>query len=480
MTIESDLSRSIQDEMQAASDYRSRAVGTDAETAALYEHIAQEEDTHQREFQERLAKLSEVKTMGYAVKFYDEEQGIIEGLGIPYGGTVRKDVKDLGRDLTGEYFSEKTDFKSAYFDGQKIIQPIKSLYHHGLDDTIKDMPIGEVIAVNETPEGRWMRVQLDKANKYYESIKRLVKAGKLLFSSGADPDNIKKAPDGFIEKWPLIEESLTFAPANPLAACSFKALISEIEDKEAMKMDPKDSVKSELPAVEIKPDPAVSAETNGHAPGEQKAAPAECAKKSIKCVHCGKAVELPQPVIEALNALIESAQSIVSQSAPAEAPAVPADAPVADQAAAPSQPGVSQGMTPEAPAKAVETPAAEAKETPAHEAAETPVQEKEEHNAMKAVIVGFEDRLSKAVKEAETLRERIAVLESEPANGGPARRAIKSNENPKMGNTQQEAIKSKMAVIETQLSDPNLNPQERMKLSRDKALLEIPGFAGTV
>ncbi len=43
--------------------------------------------------------------MGYAVKFLDEEQGVIEGLGIPYGGPVRNNATELGKDLTGEYFN---------------------------------------------------------------------------------------------------------------------------------------------------------------------------------------------------------------------------------------------------------------------------------------------------------------------------------------------------------------------------------------
>jgi hypothetical protein len=49
-----------------------------------------------------------------------------------------------------------------------------------------------------------------------------------------------------------------------------------------------------------------------------------------------------------------------------------------------------------------------------------------------------------------------------------------------MGNTRAESIKTKMDGIEKQLADPNLNPQARMNLSRDKALLEMPHFDGTV
>ena len=117
----------------------------------------------------------------YAVKFYDEEKGIIEGLGIPYNGPMD------GKDLQGEYFTEKTDFVSSFYDG-KAIKSMPALYHHGLDPDIKDAPIGEVIDVEDKPEGKWIKVQLDKANKYYEAIKWLVQHGKLHFSSGAVPE----------------------------------------------------------------------------------------------------------------------------------------------------------------------------------------------------------------------------------------------------------------------------------------------------
>ena len=464
-------------------------------------------------------KQPEVKM--YAVKFYDEEKGIIEGLGIPYGGPLRTDVKDLGKDLQAEFFSDKTNFKSAWYDG-KSVKSMPELYHHGFDEELKDAPIGEVIDVQDTPQGKWVKVQLDKANKYYESIKRLVKAGKLLFSSGAVPEGVKKAPDGFIEAWPWKEMSLTPSPANPLAMTSFKALVDDTEAKpeaiaeslgvtpeqmpefmagfkqemehidsvngdlktigkivlDHLKEDPKyytnaakfdesehpradngefgqgsgtavtdkpkedkpgklmatatgeydrdrnieilknhgyevrveetpghmtegvsgdmrkvpgkvyrlyaykkekenteaKTVKmdtntngsvapatisisesmqksllakktNELPYVPIKPDPSIPAATQGHVAGETKEAPPECAKKCVVKCTCGKAVVLPQEVINALTALQDSIVTIMEGQGvnDTEKPSEPA----ADVPQAPSQPGVGQGMAPE-------------------------------------------------------------------------------------------------------------------------------------
>ena len=53
-----DLMQSIQDEGEAAADYRKRAALTTDPTQSLYLHIADEEDAHQKEFTDELARLN--------------------------------------------------------------------------------------------------------------------------------------------------------------------------------------------------------------------------------------------------------------------------------------------------------------------------------------------------------------------------------------------------------------------------------------
>lgn len=520
--IKTDLVQSMADEVQASIDYKKRAglarEQGDTETAALYEHIASEEDVHYNEFNERyqsLTKLPEVKM--YAVKFYDEEKGIIEGLGIPYGGPLRSSTKELGKDLQGEYFSDKTDFTSPQFDG-KAVKSMPMEYHHGLDPVIKDMPIGEVLDAQETPQGKWVKVQLDKANKYYEGIKYLVRQGKLLFSSGAIPEGIKKLPDGFIERWPWKELSLTYGAANPMQPePAIKSLVEILENTEAIKAMEKKDIKATK--ADEKPEngedvavPGKPAEAKPEEAGQKPVDPAvegspkepeeksEGAEKAVtcKCVHCGKTIELPPQVVDALSALRESVDEILKgQGVAPEQEGTAEEAgeakPEGDKPANPSNPGVSQGMAPEnhgeqppAPPKEEAAKPPEAAEEESHVKgckcdkcmgkAEKPVTD----GAQKA-LEDMTDKFNALVKENSGFKERLVVLESQPANAGPKAKAVKTGgENPHMDITREDAIKTKIDAIERQLADPTLPMVDRQRLSRDKALLEIPGFDNMV
>ena len=480
--------------------------------------------------------------MGYAIKFVDEELGIVEGLGIPYHGPFNG-----GRDIDNEYFDEKTDFTSSFYDGKSIKSGMPALYHHGFDPDVKSEPIGEVIGVEDKPEGKWIKIQLNKAGRYYEGIKTLIKMGKLAFSSGAITEGVVKTTDGFIKSWPWKEESLTPAPANPSAEVkAFKSMIEdstieseaeklaaefnipleqamagmkeELEHTDVTGGDPVETAKivaahlkedvqyySKLEKVmnknkevsenmkaakmvkpegspEFKQDENVTPESNGLVPGEQKAAPPECAKKSIKCAHCGKAIQLPPDVLQALTALRDSANSILTEGGgdaesqepvpDAETPAETAaeNKPEGDKPAAVSQPGIPQSMGAET-------------EVPAKAETIAPVEEKkpDEVKAIKSVLDSYMLKVDESVKGAmKSLIERIDVLERMPAMPGPVRSSVKTADNPHMDIDRSNSIKSKIEVVDKQLADPGISPQERMDLSRQRALLEMPTFQGLV
>lgn len=144
-----------------------------------------------------------------AVKFADGSDNIIEGLAIPFGGPFGK-----GKDFDGEDFGPDTDIAADWFPSEG--RPV--LYHHGLDDALKTALVGRQIEREQVDAGHWVKVQLDKRNRYFERIAQMVSDEALSFSSGAIPHLVKARKDGHIERWPWVELSLTPTPANPLAA----------------------------------------------------------------------------------------------------------------------------------------------------------------------------------------------------------------------------------------------------------------------
>ena len=133
-----------------------------------------------------------------ALKF--AEEGLVEGLGVPFGGPNH-------RDRHGEYFSAATDLGLAWFESRPL------LLHHGLADAGPEV-VGRVTAVEVRPEGLWVKAQLDRAGRWFAKIRDMLEAGALSFSSGSVAHLVKVGPDGAILTWPLVEMSLTPTPAS--------------------------------------------------------------------------------------------------------------------------------------------------------------------------------------------------------------------------------------------------------------------------
>ena len=76
---------SINEEEQAVTDYTERAAGArqsgDEKTARLFEHIATEEETHAKEFKERMHTLMKATPFAYRVWFDDGSATLIDALG---------------------------------------------------------------------------------------------------------------------------------------------------------------------------------------------------------------------------------------------------------------------------------------------------------------------------------------------------------------------------------------------------------------
>ncbi|MBA3687758.1 MAG: hypothetical protein H0W81_02805 [Chloroflexi bacterium] len=124
---------------------------------------------------------------------------VVAGLAIPFG---------VG-DYIGRVFDAQTDV------GELLGLPL--LFEHGHDPAIK--AIGEITDWAKLEEGIWIQGELAKRHDYIERIKRMLREGRLSFSSAtsrlaavAGADSERKA------SWPIQEISLTRQPANARAA----------------------------------------------------------------------------------------------------------------------------------------------------------------------------------------------------------------------------------------------------------------------
>lgn len=113
------------------------------------------------------------------------------------------------RDLEGDYFTPETDLGLDWYDRRP------ALYHHGLDGTLKAAVIGVIDTLKTDDTGVWAEAQLDMRNRYVQMVQPLIDKGVLGWSSGSAPNLVEKAPDRRIKRWPIIEGSMTPAPAEP-------------------------------------------------------------------------------------------------------------------------------------------------------------------------------------------------------------------------------------------------------------------------
>ena len=163
---------------------------------------------------------------GDAVKALDESGRV--------GGYLVKFSDGKEKDLHGEFFDAKGYYGPSDGNGAE------ALFEHGF-------PVGKSAAFQElagytfTPlktkrddVGIWAETVLDLANEYEAMVHKLVKAGKLGWSSGAPGHRVKVEQGGRITKWPIAEGSLTPRPANPQSrAITLKSYLAQDTPDEA-------------------------------------------------------------------------------------------------------------------------------------------------------------------------------------------------------------------------------------------------------
>ena len=136
------------------------------------------------------------------VKMVDAPAGRIGGYLLVWGESRQ-------RDLQGEYFTRETDVGLDWYEQRPV------LYHHGLDGALKAAVIGVIDTLRPDDIGLWAEAQLDLHKRYVRAVQRLVDKGVLSWSSGSLPHLVQVGGDGQIERWPIVEGSLTPTPAEP-------------------------------------------------------------------------------------------------------------------------------------------------------------------------------------------------------------------------------------------------------------------------
>ncbi len=140
--------------------------------------------------------------MPTTLKTLDAAEGRIGGYLIVWGNHDQ-------RDLQGEYFTPATELGLEWYDRRPV------LYHHGLDGRLKAAVVGTIDTLRVDEVGVWAEAQLDMRQRYVHAVQQLVDKGVLGWSSGSLPHLVAVADDGHIRRWPIVEGSLTPAPAEP-------------------------------------------------------------------------------------------------------------------------------------------------------------------------------------------------------------------------------------------------------------------------
>jgi hypothetical protein len=158
-------------------------------------------------------------------------------LAIPFGGPIPQKGAPRGADLDGEWFSERTDIKPAWFPSRVVD------WHHGHDPVMGRNELGKAVdlgpfggAGDEPDEdGWWVTVWMKHGERRVDLVRKLAERGAQLYGSSESVAGlVQKARNGEILEWPYIRQTLSTSPQNtysvlrPLKATLDEALAEGI------------------------------------------------------------------------------------------------------------------------------------------------------------------------------------------------------------------------------------------------------------
>lgn len=139
----------------------------------------------------------------------DDQAAIVGGYGVVFGGV----------DLEGETFTADTDFmldlvptKPVFIDHSEdtfVLRDGKTVKLAGVNE-----PVGKVLEVTADDVGLYMKLQIEKAGRYWQVVNQMIGTGKAGLSSGT-VGHLARRAGKTITRWPIVEESITLTPAEP-------------------------------------------------------------------------------------------------------------------------------------------------------------------------------------------------------------------------------------------------------------------------
>ena len=131
----------------------------------------------------------------------DEAGAVVGGYLLMWGSPSRLDAQ-------GDYFTPDTKLWLNHY------KTAPTLFHHGLDANVGLEVIGKRVDSREDEVGIWVQDWIDKSNKYWAQVEPLLRQDRLFYSPGSAPHLVKRAEDGRLLTFPVIEDTLTPRPAQ--------------------------------------------------------------------------------------------------------------------------------------------------------------------------------------------------------------------------------------------------------------------------
>jgi len=174
----------------------------------------------------------------------------LAGKAVVGGYSVRFDDEGQARDLDGNWFTSNTYFGAHEGDGCDVV------FHHTIPVTAKGLKAETALSLadhlfqpakaTKDELGIWVEAVLDLADDYEKFVSQLAEAGKLGWSSGtslhlarvrtAAGKSVRYPRAGALDRWPIIEHSLTPTPSEPRnRALPIKAFLGIESEESAIK-----------------------------------------------------------------------------------------------------------------------------------------------------------------------------------------------------------------------------------------------------